>query len=262
MGENPRKGKTHNLLHVRAELLDVALAALGAVAHIERDVDPIDALREHASDVLARLRAAVPAPTPPTTVPRCDTCNDTGRVLWQIEMGGGWGDVEDDGTVPCADCTPPTTVQADGTEDNWLQAEMKRAKARMDKVPTHARPTGITPPVTVQADRDAELANPTTNKENDMTTAATTLIRLTDAERESIRQRVIMNWIWETDATTADDQQDMADSMATEFELLLTARAAACVGCGEVRDDGPTDSDGNVWCGECAAEARQQGDLS
>jgi hypothetical protein len=30
--------------------------------------------------------------------------------------------------------------------------------------------------------------------------------------------------------------------------------AKPCVCCGEVRDDGPTASNGDVWCGDCYAE--------
>lgn len=34
LGENPRKGQTHTLADVEHELLDVALSALGALAHL------------------------------------------------------------------------------------------------------------------------------------------------------------------------------------------------------------------------------------
>lgn len=62
VGENPRKGVTHDLSEVRKELLDVALAALGAVAHLDNNAgDPMAALAEHAAAIETRLRAALTA---------------------------------------------------------------------------------------------------------------------------------------------------------------------------------------------------------
>lgn len=34
-GQNPRKGVTHDMLHVVEELLDVAVTALGAIEHLD-----------------------------------------------------------------------------------------------------------------------------------------------------------------------------------------------------------------------------------
>lgn len=58
VGENPRKGVTHAVEDLRYELLDVALAALGAVAHLGLD-DPIEALTEHTRTVQGRLVLAL-----------------------------------------------------------------------------------------------------------------------------------------------------------------------------------------------------------
>jgi len=55
-GENPRKGVTHTQNDLVVELLDVALAALGAVAHLmPASVDPLDLLEDHTDMVLNRL---------------------------------------------------------------------------------------------------------------------------------------------------------------------------------------------------------------
>lgn len=55
-GENPRKGQVDHLNYVIAELLDVALAALGAVAHLTHEkVDPLALLEDHTDIVLNRL---------------------------------------------------------------------------------------------------------------------------------------------------------------------------------------------------------------
>lgn len=59
-GENPRKGVTHDLGQVRKELLDVALAALGAAAHLDgNSADPVADLTIHAEVVSKRLRNAI-----------------------------------------------------------------------------------------------------------------------------------------------------------------------------------------------------------
>lgn len=59
-GENPRKGVTHTLGDVRTELLDVALAALGAVAHLDGNTgDPIRSLELRAEFVRERLAVAL-----------------------------------------------------------------------------------------------------------------------------------------------------------------------------------------------------------
>ena len=58
-GENPRKGFTHTMADVEAELLDVALAALGAVAHLHNnEVDPIPLLAIAAARVYGRMEEA------------------------------------------------------------------------------------------------------------------------------------------------------------------------------------------------------------
>lgn len=63
-GENPRKGITHDLGQLRKELLDVALAALGAIAHLDGNTgDPMNDLARHTDATLDRLRAVVDGPT-------------------------------------------------------------------------------------------------------------------------------------------------------------------------------------------------------
>lgn len=57
--ENPRKGRTHRQTDVELELLDVALAALGAYAHVtEHRTDPLEDLEAHARRVRVRLEVA------------------------------------------------------------------------------------------------------------------------------------------------------------------------------------------------------------
>jgi len=59
-GENPRKGVTHTENDLVLELLDVALASLGAVAHLmPASVDPLDLLEDQADMVLNRLEEAL-----------------------------------------------------------------------------------------------------------------------------------------------------------------------------------------------------------
>ena len=59
LAANQRKGRTHEAADVRKELLDVALAALAAVAHVTGNVaDPVRLLKEHAQYVHDRLAAA------------------------------------------------------------------------------------------------------------------------------------------------------------------------------------------------------------
>src|SRR5690606_15699829 len=73
-GQNPRKGVTHTVEDVIAELLDVAVTALGAVEH----------LTEHRGDALARLDEKIVAvgkragvvTTPARPVRLCSTCGD------------------------------------------------------------------------------------------------------------------------------------------------------------------------------------------
>lgn len=56
LGENPRKGQTHTLDDLRSELLDVALAALGAVSHLGGDDDDTAAmLTQRAAFIHQRL---------------------------------------------------------------------------------------------------------------------------------------------------------------------------------------------------------------
>lgn len=60
VGENPRKGVTHEMAQVRKELFDVALAALGAVAHLDgNEGDPVGDFLNHAAFVHGRLAAAL-----------------------------------------------------------------------------------------------------------------------------------------------------------------------------------------------------------
>lgn len=61
LGENPRKGLTHTQEDVQKELLDVALAALAAIAHLDSDIDPLEALTAHSTWVYDRLRRALTA---------------------------------------------------------------------------------------------------------------------------------------------------------------------------------------------------------
>ena len=64
------------------------------------------------------------------------------------------------------------------------------------------------------------------------------------------------------------NQASQGDTRADAFALIhaklaalrtrlsdLAANAPRCVACGEVHDDGPTASNGDVSCGECAREA-------
>lgn len=63
LGENPRKGVTHNRADLRDELLDVAGAALGAASHLYGDTaDPVEMLSARLAFVRARLLAAVSNP--------------------------------------------------------------------------------------------------------------------------------------------------------------------------------------------------------
>jgi hypothetical protein len=62
LAENPRKGRTHTLADVEHELLDVALSALGALAHLRGNADQcgvMASLEAHAESRAARagLRA-------------------------------------------------------------------------------------------------------------------------------------------------------------------------------------------------------------
>jgi NTP pyrophosphatase (non-canonical NTP hydrolase) len=62
LGENPRKGRTHSLEDVIAELLDVAGAALGAVEHLTGDqAASVRLLAERICFVRGRLAEAVAA---------------------------------------------------------------------------------------------------------------------------------------------------------------------------------------------------------
>lgn len=54
-GQNPRKGFTHRWQDVEDELLDVALTALGAVAHLRGNAgDPLALLEAHVAKVCER----------------------------------------------------------------------------------------------------------------------------------------------------------------------------------------------------------------
>jgi NTP pyrophosphatase (non-canonical NTP hydrolase) len=64
VGENPRKGQTHDLNDVRLELLDVALAALGAVAHLDGNVtDVVFDFTERTGFLADRLERAIEGAT-------------------------------------------------------------------------------------------------------------------------------------------------------------------------------------------------------
>lgn len=60
-GQNPRKGTVGTMEDVRKELLDVALTALCAVEHLDRNVGvcgvSMAALEQHVSDVYRRAQA-------------------------------------------------------------------------------------------------------------------------------------------------------------------------------------------------------------
>ncbi len=59
-GSNPRKGVTHTMGDVESELLDVALTALCAVAHLhDNEGDPVLLLAAHACRVHTRLKASI-----------------------------------------------------------------------------------------------------------------------------------------------------------------------------------------------------------
>ncbi|WP_407842163.1 MazG-like family protein (plasmid) [Streptomyces sp. DSM 116496] len=58
-GQNPRKGNSHTLQDVERELLDTAMTALAAVAHLHtRDAEPPDVLDLLDDHVLAVARRA------------------------------------------------------------------------------------------------------------------------------------------------------------------------------------------------------------
>lgn len=44
-GQNPRKGRTHSVGDVQDELLDVAVTALAAIAHLYGNQPPVDLIR-------------------------------------------------------------------------------------------------------------------------------------------------------------------------------------------------------------------------
>lgn len=58
-GQNPRKGVTHNLAHVRKELLDVAVTALCAVEHLDGNAgSSVVALEAHVAFLARRAGLA------------------------------------------------------------------------------------------------------------------------------------------------------------------------------------------------------------
>jgi len=60
LGENPRKGHTHTIEDLSSELLDVALAALGAVSFLHSDdTDAVGLLTERTRFVWSRLSAVL-----------------------------------------------------------------------------------------------------------------------------------------------------------------------------------------------------------
>ena len=66
-GQNPRKGVTHTLADVRAELLDVAVTALAAVEHLNgNDATSIDALTEKLDRLIERAGLGALASSPRT----------------------------------------------------------------------------------------------------------------------------------------------------------------------------------------------------
>lgn len=58
LGENPRKGQTHTWQDVNDELMDVAIAALGAWCHANPLRDPLVPLAQRAAFVHERLTVA------------------------------------------------------------------------------------------------------------------------------------------------------------------------------------------------------------
>jgi len=59
VGENPRKGVTHTMGDVEAELLDVAVSALGAVAHMHNNACEVAGLlAAHVHKIHARMKEA------------------------------------------------------------------------------------------------------------------------------------------------------------------------------------------------------------
>jgi hypothetical protein len=64
LGENPRKGRTHSLHDVQRELYDVALASLGAIAHLRGNTDAsgvLEGLHHHIESVAIRAGVTRPA---------------------------------------------------------------------------------------------------------------------------------------------------------------------------------------------------------
>lgn len=61
-GQNPRKGVTHTMDDVRAELLDTAITALAAYEHVDgHHGNSVAALVAHVFYLMTRLEAEVPA---------------------------------------------------------------------------------------------------------------------------------------------------------------------------------------------------------
>lgn len=87
-GANPRKGFTHDLADVNKELLDVALAALGAWAHTHGNTaDPMAALVEHIDYVCDR--AGLPPCGHFERVMGCGGC-DPGAIEFVKDDDGPW----------------------------------------------------------------------------------------------------------------------------------------------------------------------------
>lgn len=66
--------------------------------------------------VIADLLTILARRTPATTA-ECSTCDGTGRIAWMVESDPNvYMEPDDDGTVPCPDCTPATTAGVATTE--------------------------------------------------------------------------------------------------------------------------------------------------
>lgn len=58
LAENPRKGRTHTAADVEHELLDVALSALGALAHLRGNADDCGVMASLAEHIESRAARA------------------------------------------------------------------------------------------------------------------------------------------------------------------------------------------------------------
>jgi len=74
-------------------------------------------------------------PATPAEV-RCDTCADTGRMPWMSEGDPNfYQESDDDGMLPCIDCTPPAEPGAELDSDDLAPVERVRGRRVPDDEP-------------------------------------------------------------------------------------------------------------------------------